>query len=148
VICCANAWLNLQWASGRQNSPLTRFGQSFRPRSKTSKRKSHNSLPKYSGALIGARLSDPVQVRRDFDKFKGALVGHRQTLESKLLVLDLDDKNGRKADVEWLSCGNQRNTANGPDTVEAAIAKRRVARLLLSNPDSIPNVRGCALLRA
>jgi len=78
-------------------------------------KKSHKSA-KYSGGANWGATSDPVQVRRDFDKFKGALVGIA-TLESKLLVLDLDDKNGVNG-VEWLSAEIKKH-GEWPDTVEA-----------------------------
>ena len=77
-------------------------------------KKSHKSA-KYSGGANWGATSDPVQVRRDFDKFKGALVGIA-TLESKLLVLDLDDKNGVNG-VEWLSAEIKKH-GEWPDTVE------------------------------
>jgi hypothetical protein len=77
-------------------------------------KKSHKSA-KYSGGANWGATSDPVQVQRDFDKFKGALVGIA-TLESKLLVLDLDDKNGVNG-VEWLSAEIKKH-GEWPDTVE------------------------------
>jgi len=86
----------------------------FPAKIEVAQKKSHKSA-KYSGGANWGATSDPVQVRRDFDKFKGALVGIA-TLESKLLVLDLDDKNGVNG-VEWLSAEIKKH-GEWPDTVE------------------------------